>query len=159
MWILILFLQTLDSLNVFFKKNLFFVRIHRYKELIAALEFPSVRQFELEIGVKESTISQAINRHSSVSRNVADKILTRFPHVNRDWLLTGQGEMFTTDTINEPPAEYGAPAESTSFFAWLLRQHDEYIKTRTLFTAEELEKMARQRRKIEELKKKLDDTE
>lgn len=136
------------------------MRIHRYKELIAALEFPSVRQFEMEIGVKESTISQAINRNSTVSRNIADKITTRFPQVNRDWLLTGQGDMFTTPpagTVSEPQTPYGPPGDTKGFIAWLLRQHDEYIKSRPLFTAEELEKMARQRRKIEELKKKLDD--
>lgn len=134
---------------------------HRYQQLIKALQYKSINKFAKEIGLPYSTLNQAITRGSGVTIFIVDKIVARFPHVNRDWLLTGQGDMFTTptDTANEPPAPYGTQPENKGFFAWLLRQHDEYIKSRTLFTAEELEKMAAQRRKIEELKKKLDESE
>lgn len=133
---------------------------HRYQQLADALEI-SVREMEKECSLTQGRIGTSIYRDSNIKGEIVDAITTRYPNVNRTWLETGQGDMFSTptDTFNEPPADYGAPADKKGFFAWLLRQHDEYIKSRPVFTAEELETMARQRRKIEELKNKLDESE
>lgn len=67
--------------------------IHRYKELADALEL-SINQFEKEIGVKQSRISKAVQRNAEISEDIVLRITTRYPDVNRGWLLTGDGSMF-----------------------------------------------------------------
>lgn len=74
---------------------------HHILKLIEALEIKSVSQFEREINVGASTIDKAIKRGSSLGFGTVQKILLKFPDVNKDWLVTGKGSMFT-DT--ETPA-------------------------------------------------------
>lgn len=51
-------------------------------------------EFERQIVVKGTRISTAIRRNSKIKKDVVDKILIRYPNVNREWLETGVGDMF-----------------------------------------------------------------
>lgn len=53
--------------------------------------------FSKEIGMtNNATIGRLINEHRTPSKSTVDKILLRFPKYNRDWLITGKGEIFAT---------------------------------------------------------------
>lgn len=69
-------------------------------ELLDTLRY-SVRDFELEIGVPLGRIYKSIQRNTDISLDTVSKIITKFPKVNREWLLTGEGDMFV-ETIPIP---------------------------------------------------------
>ena len=54
----------------------------------------SINEFEKEIGVPKGRIYASIQRNSKLSMETVVKILTKFPQVNKDWLETGEGNMF-----------------------------------------------------------------
>lgn len=70
------------------------------KELITELR-TNVFQFEKEIGVKRNRISAAIDREYDISTEVIDKIIARYPEVNKTWLQTGEGKMLKAETGDE----------------------------------------------------------
>lgn len=61
----------------------------------------SVLVFEKKIGVKPSLIAKAIQRNSKLKDDTIDKIISAYPSVNRKWIETGEGDIFTpTDMPN-----------------------------------------------------------
>ena len=73
---------------------------NRLQGLINALNL-NPRQFAVELGYEQATtIYNILKRQSTPSRSTLDKICNRFPQVNREWLLTGQGSMFNTPTAS-----------------------------------------------------------
>ena len=73
---------------------------NRLQGLINALNL-NPRSFAVELGYEQATtIYNIIKRQSTPSRSTLDKICNRFPQVNREWLLTGQGSMFNTPTAS-----------------------------------------------------------
>lgn len=68
------------------------------------INFFCISKAEFARQVKESpqTVSNWIKR--GFGKNVMDKIVTAFPQVNANWLLTGDGEMIQ----HRPPQGYGA---------------------------------------------------
>lgn len=71
--------------------------MHRLKTLADALKI-SVSKFEKEVGVGSSTFTKAIQRNSEINKGIALQIKDKFPTVNIEWLLTGEGEMFIKPT-------------------------------------------------------------
>lgn len=67
---------------------------HRYQLLADALKI-SVKELERKIDVSETRLSAAISRNSKIKSEIVDKILTAYPEVNKTWLETGEGDMFT----------------------------------------------------------------
>ena len=68
----------------------------RLIELINQLNL-NTRSFALNCGFSQpTTIYSVIKNDSKLTTSTLDKICNRFPQVNREWLLTGYGEMFTT---------------------------------------------------------------
>jgi hypothetical protein len=45
-------------------------------------------------GFKQNNVSNYVNNKSRIPLEVAEKIKKKYPFVNSDWLLTGNGEMF-----------------------------------------------------------------
>ena len=67
----------------------------RIKNLINSLNL-NVNSFSKECGYNTpSTIWALIKRGQSPTKPTLDKICNRFPQVNREWLMTGFGSMFT----------------------------------------------------------------
>lgn len=72
----------------------------RLVELINQLNL-NTRSFAITCGFSQpTTIYSIIKNNSKITKNTIDKICNRFPQVNRDWLLTGLGTVFNTDTTS-----------------------------------------------------------
>ncbi|RPG88520.1 MAG: XRE family transcriptional regulator [Crocinitomicaceae bacterium TMED209] len=70
----------------------------RLKQLIDALGM-NINSFSKECGYPSSaTIWRIVDDNKKPSTPTLNKICNRFPQVNREWLLTGLGNMFTTTT-------------------------------------------------------------
>lgn len=63
------------------------------KDLIEELRL-NVLSFENAIGVKRGRVSNAIIRNSDIKTDLVEIIVEKFPEVNKNWLVSGEGEMF-----------------------------------------------------------------
>lgn len=54
----------------------------------------SIRQFAAAAELNQSNLSRSLNGKLTITVKTIDKICAAFPDVNRDWLLSGKGEMF-----------------------------------------------------------------
>ena len=61
----------------------------------------SAAQFADEIGVQRSSVSHILTGRNNPSLDIILKILQRFPEVNSDWILTGNGAMLKSDIGKE----------------------------------------------------------
>ena len=53
--------------------------------------------FSNEIGLRNNaTIGRLINEHRTPSGSTVDRIIARFPKYNRDWLITGEGDIYAS---------------------------------------------------------------
>lgn len=67
----------------------------RLESLINKLNL-NARSFAIELGYSRADSIYAIfKRNSKISNSLLNKICNRFPQVNREWLMTGFGSMFT----------------------------------------------------------------
>ena len=64
----------------------------RIFEILKYLQL-SPSQFAEEIGVQRSSISHLISGRNKPSLEFIQKVLLRFPEINPQWLLNGEGEM------------------------------------------------------------------
>jgi transcriptional regulator with XRE-family HTH domain len=62
-------------------------------QAILSLKNLSSSQFADEIGVQRSSISHLFSGRNNPSLEFIQKILTRFPDINMEWLLSGSGNM------------------------------------------------------------------
>lgn len=60
----------------------------------------SVNAFANAIGVAQGTLASMLNRGTEPSNKTLNAVLSAFPEVNPDWLLTGSGEMYLSDTLS-----------------------------------------------------------
>lgn len=80
----------------------------RIKELIFKLDLNQT-SFAKSVGVPQSVIYNTINGVTKTPKfSLLDSILKEYPHVNRDWLLEGKGEMF----MNIAPAPVEVKADT-----------------------------------------------
>jgi len=66
--------------------------IERLKKYIDSKDF-SVRDFESQCELREGVIKMALKNKGDIGSDKLGKILTKFPDINIEWLLTGVGEM------------------------------------------------------------------
>lgn len=79
---------------------------HYLKELLDYLNL-NASKFAKSIGIKQPTsIYGILNYKLKMSDNIADKIVGKYPRVNRKWLLTGAGKML--NIANSKSAEDNA---------------------------------------------------
>lgn len=69
-------------------------------DLIEHLEL-NVSQFEKEIKAANGSIGKLIANDSGISRNLINKIILRYPKVNKAWLESGTGVMIEKPTAHE----------------------------------------------------------
>lgn len=68
-------------------------------EILAFYKINS-KQFCTKIGVNLTYVNDAKNKKTKkITNDVADKILSHYPELNRIWLITGEGEMFSSGNI------------------------------------------------------------
>ncbi len=64
----------------------------RLQTLLSSEKITSSRFADI-IGVNRSSISHILSGRNNPSLDILQKVLTKFPHINPDWLLLGQGNM------------------------------------------------------------------
>ena len=74
----------------------------------------SVNSFALAIGLNRAeNLYQIKKGNNGISRELASMIVARYPQINKGWVLTGEGDMFTDDTIQRTSIPfYDVDAES-----------------------------------------------
>lgn len=74
--------------------------------------------FARHIGLLRGENLYQIKRgNNGISFDVANRIVAKFPQVDKLWLLTGDGQMFTDDAPSGPWSHIGTP-NSEAFRAW-----------------------------------------
>lgn len=72
--------------------------IERVKEIIRYYGL-SISGFEKKIHMSNNSIQTAIKRTASLKDETLNNILTAFPDISPEWLLTGNGKMFRKDNL------------------------------------------------------------
>ncbi len=83
----------------------------RIKEIIEH-EKLSVRAFALKIGVSQPIIFNNVSKGRDPSYDTLLKIVRTFPHINSEWLLTGEGFMLKPADSNSETEEIKAMFEA-----------------------------------------------
>ncbi len=60
-------------------------------------------QFAKETGIQQASLSHILNGRNNPSLEIIKKIHLRFPSINLDWLLYGEGEMTNDSTEDNGP--------------------------------------------------------
>lgn len=73
----------------------------------------TARQFAEEIGIQPSGMSHIMSGRNNPSLDFVMKVIKRWPEVNINWLMLGQGEMYASVPLNVQ-GQGGRPAASTA---------------------------------------------
>lgn len=101
----------------------------RLIELLKAVGMSKV-EFARRMGLSDAYVS---TMRRSLPEDKVLKMTTIFPNLNRDWLLYGEGEMFTDETpekdlsIEGNPNEYFVPLLPVHAFAGSLQEYSEGV--------------------------------
>lgn len=81
------------------------------ENLIKYMEHKGLNDNQVTADCKLSVglINKARRGKSDLGRNTVEKILKSYPDLNRDWLLTGEGEMLKSATAAPATTENGVP--------------------------------------------------
>lgn len=60
------------------------------------------KEFSERVGISASMLSLVKSGDNKVSARLLEGVACAFPEVNRDWLLTGEGEMYGAKRVNAP---------------------------------------------------------
>lgn len=82
----------------------------------------SSAQFADSIGVQRSSISHILSGRNKPSYDFIHKILLKYPNINANWLITGQGDMLYTHSAKLPEEStdlasdlFSEPLKNSSF--------------------------------------------
>ena len=78
---------------------------NRLQQFLAA-ENLTQSQFADSIGVGRASVSHILAGRNKPGYDFIEKMASRYPEINLDWLITGKGKMYKKDrTASAPPAE------------------------------------------------------
>ena len=60
----------------------------------------SRKSFEINVGLGNGYVKKMLDQDSEISLSKIDKILTAYPEINKNWLLTGEGNMINEKNIS-----------------------------------------------------------
>ena len=92
--------------------------LDRVKKIIE-LKNISISRLEAEIGMSNSSLRKTLKKGKGMNTDTLEKILMKFPDVNPQWLILGEGEMLLSPlkinytpgimnlTLNEYREKYG----------------------------------------------------
>lgn len=110
----------MQILHIFLTKQNFtsniFVMKKRLLDIIKYLNM-STRSFEAECSLQRGNISN-MSEDSAIGSDKLSKIHARFPEINLEWLITGQGSMLKnkdSSVISEPQAQCGRQNNETQY--------------------------------------------
>ncbi|WP_273215627.1 helix-turn-helix domain-containing protein [Runella zeae] len=106
----------------------------RIDAIISSLNM-NQKVFAESLGKAPTVIYNIVNGRNKPGFEIIESLLKKYPQINSSWLLTGEGEMFTTTPILTPPTptsdsylqEYLKKLEER--FEKLLSQKDKLIES------------------------------
>lgn len=81
----------------------------------------SKADFARKLGERPQTVSNWVSR--GAGKNVLNKILTAFPEINANWLLTGEGSMLTDTPSHKPIYNEATPIQQDVVYIPLVNQY------------------------------------
>lgn len=111
---------------------------------IAQAKSLSIRAFEETCGLGRGNISN-MNQEGSIGSDKLSKILDTFPSIDMRWLLTGRGEMLSSEASAPPP-----PAQNPA-------QHDALVGKLLEKITEQAEEIGRLKAQIDEIERRRGD--
>lgn len=90
----------------------------RIKELISVLKeqrkIHSQADFANEVGIGVVQLSEMVSGKRKVSEYYINKILARFPEINKEWVVAGEGNMFNDTAFSQDSSPVLADNHSTA---------------------------------------------
>lgn len=119
----------------------------RVKELISVLKeqrkIYSQTDFANEVGIGVVQLSEMVSGKRKMSEYYINKILTRFPEINKKWLIAGEGDMMKNTESSQDNSPVLADNHSTAVTGY------QNIVNSDPTIAKLIEKLAAQRRLTE----------
>lgn len=112
---------------------------------IASHEGITIGALERKIGASKGVLSRAINNGTDIQSKWVQIIVENYPQYSADWLLTGRGEMLSSEASAPPPTAQN-PA-----------QHDALVGRLLDTVKEQAEEIGRLKAQIDELERRRGD--
>lgn len=109
---------------------------------IASHEGITIGALERKIGASKGVLSRAINNGTDIQSKWIQTIVENYPQYSADWLLTGRGEMLSSEPFATPP-----PTQSST-------QHDALVSKLLDTIKEQAEEIGRLKAQIDELERR-----
>ena len=125
--------------------------IQRVQKIYKALGF-NRKTFCEEIDMGYQTIANMEKRNSDPSLKVLQKIKGKFPQVSLDWIILGEGEMFTSDEPVKTSGYIDKQLSSMEEFNKALQENSKLLREKVLLLEKELERYDEELAKCKEEK-------
>lgn len=106
---------------------------------IASHEGITIGALERKIGASKGVLSRAINNGTDIQSKWVQIIVENYPQYSADWLLTGRGEMLSSE-----PSATASPAQTPA-------QHDALVSKLLDTIKEQAEEIGRLKAQIDDL--------
>lgn len=92
----------------------------RLKEILNVLKerriIRSYADFAREVGIDKADLSKMMSGNKAINQLSVGRILVKFPQINKEWLLTGVGEMFNNPSYSKTTTPLINAEESATAF-------------------------------------------
>ncbi len=105
--------------------------IERVRRIIANQGL-SVASFEKMIGMSNNSIQAALKRKTSLKDETLNNILSAFPDISAEWLLTGNGDM------KKSPDQVAEHYDADAYIVTLQREHIILLKEENVHLKHEI---------------------
>ncbi|MDQ6472538.1 hypothetical protein RB619_17995 [Flavobacterium sp. LHD-80] len=78
------------------------------KRLKQFLDFKGIRisAFEKEVGMSNGSFASQLKNNKTIGVDKLENILKKYPDINVEWLLTGNGSMLNSNAVHEESTSY-----------------------------------------------------
>ncbi|GAB2798583.1 hypothetical protein GCM10027275_50160 [Rhabdobacter roseus] len=109
----------------------------------------SINSFEISIGVSKGAIFKPIANKKTIGVEMLDKIISKYPELNIEWLISGQGEMLKgVQASQDPKGEMRVIPNSNQ----VLIDKDELLELQKIALRREKEDKEKAQKQLEQLK-------
>lgn len=91
----------------------------------------TISSFEREVGMSNGSFASQLKNNKTIGVDKLENILSIFPDINIEWLLTGNGPMLKKNertTIGEPDEPYGSKGSKDELYERIIAEQKERIR-------------------------------